>query len=94
VEYDLRSILKIYESSGFLTGGGVTAKLLIVELEKAQPFLVPFLQWASTLGIPPVEEQIERFRGFYDPDEPIRSFFCRLAEIAGRDNIEWGSDGR
>ena len=93
VEYDLDLILKIYESSGFLASGGVTATLLMLELERAQPFLVPFLQWASTLGVPPVTESIEKFRGFYDPDEPIKTFFCRLAELAERDNIEWESDG-
>lgn len=93
VEYDLDSTLKIYESSGFLDSGGVTARLLMLELENAQPFLVPFLQWASSLGHQPVEDQIESFRRFYDPDEPIRSFFCRLAKSAGRDNIKWGSDG-
>lgn len=93
VEYDLDLILRIYESSGFLASGGVTARLLMLELERAQPFLVPFLQWASTLGVPPVTESIEKFRGFYDPDEPIKTFFCRLAELAERDNIEWESDG-
>lgn len=94
VDYDLEQTLEIYESSGFLSRGGVTARLLILELEKAQPYLVPFLQWASTLGVPPVAEQIEKFRGFYDPDEPVRTFFCRLAELSGQDNIEWGSNGR
>lgn len=94
VEYDLDQILAIYESSGFLTSGGVTAQLLILELENAQPFLVPFLQWTSTLGIPPVPAQIERFRDFYDPDEPLRTFFGRLAAAAGRPNIEWGHHGR
>jgi len=94
VEYDLESILRIYESSGFLAEGGVTARLLMLELEKAQPFLVPFLHWASTLGVPAAAEQIERFREYYDPDEPIKKFLCRLAELAGRDTIEWGSDGR
>jgi len=94
VGYDLNSIFQIYETSGFLASGGVTARLLILELQNAQPFLVPFLQWASTLGIPPVTEQIDRFREFYDPDEPMRAFSCRLAELSGRDNIEWGSDGR
>ena len=93
VEYDLQLTRQIYETSGFLTSGGVTARLLMLELENAQPFLVPFLQWASTLGILPVAEQIDSFRDFYDPDEPIRTYLCRLSELSGRDNIEWGFNG-
>jgi len=92
VDYNLGEILEIYETSGFLAKGGVTAKLLILELEKAHPYLVPFLQWASTLKTPPVEEQIGSFLDFYDPREPIRSFFTRLEELSGRDNIGWRSD--
>lgn len=94
VDYDLGAIFAVYETSGFLGGGGVTAELLWLELEEARPYLVPFLQWASTLGIAPVTEQIERFRDFYDPDEPIRSFFCRLTELSGQEGVEWGSDDR
>ncbi len=94
VDYDLAEILRIYESSGFLAQGGVTARLLMLELETARPFLVPFLQWSSTLGIAPVTEEIDRFRTFYDPEESIRSFFCRLAELSGRETLDWGSHGR
>jgi len=94
VKYDLGAIHQIYETSGFLAGGGITAQLLLLELEQARPFLVPFLQWTSTLGIPPVAQRIDEFRGFYDPDEPIRSFFCRLEELSGRDTIEWKPDGQ
>ncbi len=94
VDYDLAAILKIYETSGFLAQGGVTAKLLTLELENAQPFLVPFLHWASTLGVPPIAEQIDTFRDFYDPDEPMRSFLRRLEGASGRDHIAWDPDGR
>ena len=93
VDYDLGQILDIYERSGFLAEGGVTAKLLILELETAQPFLVPFLQWASTLDISPVEEQIAPFRDFYDPAEPMGSFFERRESLSGRGGIGWGSNG-
>ena len=94
VPYDLAAILEIYESSGFLAKGGVTAELLRLELENAQPFLVPFLQWASTLGVPPVADRLESFRDFYDPNEPIRTFFCRLEELSGQNEIRWESNGR
>lgn len=93
VEYDLEQILEIYDSSGFLSEGGVTAKLLILELENAQPYLVPFLQWASTLRVPPVEDQVDVFRSFYDPDEPMRRFFERLEALSGRGDIGWKSNG-
>lgn len=78
VAYDLSAILKIYESTGFLAAGGVTAQLLKMELEQAEPFLVPFLQWAATLGVDPVGSNIRRFLDFYDPKEPMRSFATRL----------------
>jgi len=84
-DYNLGEILAIYESSGFLEQGGVTAQLLMLELENAQPFLVPFLQWASTLGIPAVADQIDAFLDFYDPDEPFHAFFHRLAQLPGQD---------
>lgn len=93
VDYDLEQILEVYDSSGFLSAGGVTAKLLIMELENAQPYLVPFLQWASTLRVPPIEAQVDVFQRFYDPNEPIRRFFERLEELSGRGEIGWDSNG-
>ena len=78
VDYDLNATLKIYESTGFLAAGGVTAQLLKMELEQAEPFLVPFLQWAATLGVDPVGSNIRLFLDFYDPKEPMRSFATRL----------------
>lgn len=93
VEYDLGAIQRIYETSGFLAHGGVTAQLLLLEIEKAQPFLVPFLQWAAAKGVRPSVEQLDEFRAFYDPAEPIHFFFQRLADLSGRDTIDWGSDG-
>jgi predicted phosphodiesterase len=93
VEYDLGKILDIYEKSGFLAEGGVTAQLLILELENAQPYLVPFLQWAATLNVPATPEQIGGFRDFYDPDEPIGCFFERLEQLSGKGRIGWNSNG-
>jgi predicted phosphodiesterase len=78
VDYDLERTLEIYESTGFLEQGGVTARLLRMELENAQPFLVPFLYWAKTLGISPSASRIDEFLRVYDPEEMIKSFVSRL----------------
>lgn len=84
VAYDVERTIAIYRSSGFLSAGGATARLLKMELERAQPFLVPFLHWAAALNIHPDIEQIEAFCEFYDPDESMRSFSCRLRQLQGR----------
>lgn len=94
VDYDLQSILQIYQTTGFLSHGGVTAELLIMELENAQPFLVPFLRWASTMGVAPIADQLDRFRDFYDPSAPLGTFFRRLEDLSRRQTNERGSDGR
>ena len=81
VPYDLDRILEIYETSGFLEEGGVTARLLRMELEHACPMLVPFLYWAEEVGRPPEEDQIEVFLELYTPGQPLRDFFERLAAL-------------
>jgi predicted phosphodiesterase len=78
VDYELDDTLDLYESTGFLEQGGVTAQLLRMELENAQPFLVPFLYWARTLDISPSAERIDEFLRVYDPEELIKSFVSRL----------------
>lgn len=83
IDYDLKRILAVYESSGFLRAGGVTAQLLKLELEHAAPFLVPFLKWAAILEIAPTSSQVEAFLEFYDPGESIRDFFLRLERLIG-----------
>jgi hypothetical protein len=55
-----------------------------MELENAQPFLVPFLYWAKTLDISPSASQIDEFRRVYDPEESIERFVCRLKGAATR----------
>ncbi len=81
IDYDLDAILGIYESTGFLKAGGVTAQLLKMELERAQPYLVPFLYWASTLEIEPSSSNMELFFDSYDPSESMRSFAIKLENI-------------
>lgn len=81
VPYDLERIFEVYESSGFLAEGGVTARLLRLELEHASPLLVPFLHWAERTGRPAAAAQIDAFFDFYRPGQPLRDFFQRLATL-------------
>lgn len=78
VSYDLRKIFEIYESSGFLEHGGITARLLRLELELASPVLVPFLDWTRARGLPAESAQLETFLTVYQPGESLRLFYERL----------------
>ncbi|MFN7961537.1 MAG: metallophosphoesterase family protein [Thermoanaerobaculia bacterium] len=84
VPYDLEEIFAIYDSSGFLAAGGVTARLLLLELESASPLLVPFLKWTETLGLAPELELLDEFLAFHNPDEPLSAFYRKLDALAGR----------
>lgn len=81
VEYDLERTFAVYERTGFLAEGGVTARLLRLELEHAVPILVPFLKWAEQRGVEPAEAQLEAFFRFYRPGEPLGAFWERLARL-------------
>lgn len=78
VVYDLEKIFAIYESSGFLAHGGITARLLRLELELASPVLVPFLDWARARGVPAETSQMAAFFAVYRPGESLRLFYERL----------------
>lgn len=78
VDYDIDELLDVYETSGFLEAGGVTAELLSMEVRNAVPFLVPFLRWSRLLECQPDLERIPEFLDFYDPNEPLHDFFMRL----------------
>jgi predicted phosphodiesterase len=79
VEYDLERILRIYDDTGFLAEGGVTARLLRLELEHAAPLLVPFLEWCKAEGESPDEGRLEGFLEIHTPGAPLAPFFQRLA---------------
>jgi predicted phosphodiesterase len=81
VSYDIESILSIYDTSGFLEAGGVTAQLLRLELQYAAPFLVPFTHWARIKAIPPEPAHLVEFLDFYDSDEPTQTFIDRLRAL-------------
>ena len=91
--YDLDAIRRAYVSSGFAAEGGVTARLLLLELEYAQPFLVPFLQWSAALELTPSEDRIASFLDFYDPAESMRAFFSRLDALSTRTGVARGKHG-
>lgn len=78
VAYDHERIFRIYEETGFLAHGGVTARLLRMELEHAAPVLVPFLKWAERRGVNPAEAELASFFEDYAPGEPLGAFFERL----------------
>ncbi len=81
VDYDLAETLEIYRTSGFLQAGGITARLLELELRNARPLLVPFLHWARTLRREPTLDRLDEFLELFDPEEPLQQFFMRLAEF-------------
>jgi predicted phosphodiesterase len=81
VSYDVDRTLSIYESSGFLEAGGVTAQLLRLELLHAAPFLVPFTHWAQIKEVPPEPSRLVDFLDFYDPEESTQTFIDRLKSL-------------
>lgn len=78
VPYDQERTLRIYEETGFLAQGGVTARLLRMELEHAAPILVPFLKWSEVRGRTPDEAELDAFLELYRPGDPLGPFFKRL----------------
>ncbi len=82
VPYDLTKIFDLYDTTGFLRHGGITARLLRLELEHATPLLVPFLAWAKATDLPPIGAQLEPFLAFRKLDEPLRVFYGRLKALA------------
>ena len=80
--YDLESIYDIYDTTGFLAEGGVTAQLLRLELEHAAPILVPFLEWAKVARVPATSRQLAAFFEVYQPGQSLREFARRLRQLA------------
>ena len=78
VAYDLERIYEIYDTTGFLAAGGVTARLLRMELEHASPILVPFLEWARRTAVEPTCAALDRFLEVFQPGQSLRDFFRRL----------------
>jgi predicted phosphodiesterase len=66
VPYDLDALLAIYDRSGFLAQGGITAELLRLELLHAYPFVVPFIRWTETSGLPAERSSLDTFLARYE----------------------------
>jgi predicted phosphodiesterase len=66
VEYSREKLLSIYQESGFLEAGDVTARLLELEVVHARPFLVPFLKWCQNEDLQPLLETVPLFVERYD----------------------------
>lgn len=78
VAYDLDEIFRIYQTSGFLATGGVTARLLHLELEHASPLLVPFIEWARATGVEASTDRLDDFFAVFEPGQSIPEFFLSL----------------
>ena len=81
VPYDVEETLRIYDRSGFLEEGGITARLLRLELEHAAPVLVPFMEWAKATGSPLAAESLDPFFRAFEPGQALGPFFDRLARL-------------
>jgi predicted phosphodiesterase len=80
VPYDRDPMCESYETTGFLESGGITAHILLRELEEARPFLVPFLKWAEIEEVEPTFERFDAFLTVYDPEESMMDFFNRVRD--------------
>lgn len=74
IEYDREAQLEIYKSSGFLEAGGMTSQLLYIELQRARPYLVPFLRWCELESHTPCLQRIDDFLSIYDETQPMALF--------------------
>ncbi len=80
VSYDRDRFLAIYHSSGFLEAGGITARLLRMEVEHATPILVPFLSWTEAGGIAKDVDALDEFLRVFEPGQSLRLFMRGLAK--------------
>jgi len=84
VPYDLDAIRRIYRTTGFLDQGGITARLLAIELEHAAPVLVPFMAWSEAHDEAPTPAALARFLEGFEPGRPLGPFFDRLAALRSK----------
>lgn len=81
VEYPRDQFLAHYERSGFLDEGGVTAHLLRREIQRARPFLMPFLKWAELTEQAPSIENLPEFFATFGEVQSTAEFIDRLQEL-------------
>ncbi|MCA9564686.1 MAG: metallophosphoesterase family protein [Myxococcales bacterium] len=82
VEYDREAVRQAYQASGFLDAGGIQARLLLLEIEHARSFLVPFSRWAEHLGETPSEGLLTRFLEFFDPHASLKDLIRIMSEAS------------
>ena len=78
IDYDRRRIYEVYERTGFLAEGGVTAELLRLELQHATAYLAPFLKWTEITDRRPDRLALDTFLAAYDPDLPMHEQLRQL----------------
>ncbi|MDZ7706550.1 MAG: metallophosphoesterase family protein [Trueperaceae bacterium] len=61
VAYDRAAALSVFEDSGYLSDGGLSARLYWLEVATARSWLVPFLMWSEKNGIARGEASWRRF---------------------------------
>lgn len=66
VPYDRARALRAFERDGYLSEGGISARIFFLEVATARSFLVPFLMWSEQQGTPPGLEGWQRFRRVHD----------------------------
>lgn len=80
IEYDRDRFLEIYRETGFLEEGGLTASILQLEVERARPYLVPFMKWTEIEEIPPSESNFGEFLEIYDEEMSMKDFFSMVKD--------------
>jgi len=80
IDYDRDQFLEIYRETGFLEEGGLTASILRLEVERARPYLVPFMKWTEIEEVAPSESNFGDFLEIYDEEMSMRDFFERVRD--------------
>lgn len=88
VEFDRRTALAAFETTGYADAGGLSAHVFWLEAATARSLLVPFLMWSEENAAAPDETAWERFRAlhparFHAPDEAGRDVLERMGYAAG-----------
>jgi hypothetical protein len=67
--------LRAFSESGYLDGGGLSARIFLEELRNARSYLVPFLMWCEEQGRPHGEDAWREFRRRFEqrftPPPPV-----------------------
>lgn len=65
VTYDRDAALEAFETSGFLSEGGLSARIFYFELLFARAYLMPFLKWTETHGRVRDDDAWDEFRELF-----------------------------